>query len=403
MNWENLSGPDYLGISQALGEFLDRGAWSDSIDLGGSMRGTCPEATLSWIMPKLSAFGITRIADVTGLDRVDIPVVIAIRPMARSISVSQGKGLTLEAARVSAIMESIEVWHAEHLRTPAIFGSYDQIRNEHACIPIDELVPSFEPLHLSDASVAERWHKSMDLMELEELLIPEAALSMNTVGRSVVSSTSTPTTNGLASGNDLVEAICHSAFEIIERHGFSAWYQIGPEKKAETSIDLTAVFGRNASLIRNIHNAELRLNVFDLSEYCLGLPCYVAEIVGDGDFYMSRPYTGRGLHVSAEIALTRAITESAQSRLSMISGAREDNYEEDYYLWDKPQEARAFRVPTFSDPLQIRAWIEDPIGYLRKLLLANGFERWIIYDHTRRELGVPVIHGFIPGMDHTRI
>jgi ribosomal protein S12 methylthiotransferase accessory factor YcaO len=46
---------------------------------------------------------------------------------------------------------------------------------------------------------------------------------------------------------------------------------------------------------------------------------------------------------SAEIALTRAITESAQSRLAMISGAREDNLHEDYYLSGRPQAAKAAR------------------------------------------------------------
>ena len=52
--------------------------------------------------------GITRIANVTGLDRTGIPVVMVVRPNARSVAVSQGKGLTLAAAKASGVMEAAE-------------------------------------------------------------------------------------------------------------------------------------------------------------------------------------------------------------------------------------------------------------------------------------------------------
>lgn len=59
--------------------------------------------------------GITRVADVTGLDRIGIPVVMVCRPNARSLAVSQGKGIDIEAATVSGLMESVELYHAEHI------------------------------------------------------------------------------------------------------------------------------------------------------------------------------------------------------------------------------------------------------------------------------------------------
>lgn len=72
-------------------------AW---LDLEGCMRTRSPGTTLSWIQGKLDRCGVSRVADVTGLDRIGIPVAIAVRPLARSLSVSQGKGCTLEAAMV---------------------------------------------------------------------------------------------------------------------------------------------------------------------------------------------------------------------------------------------------------------------------------------------------------------
>jgi YcaO-like protein with predicted kinase domain len=61
-----------------------------------------PSATLKRVIPWMSNMGITRIANVTGLDRIGIPVVMVCRPNSRSVSVSQGKGLTLDAARHQA-------------------------------------------------------------------------------------------------------------------------------------------------------------------------------------------------------------------------------------------------------------------------------------------------------------
>src|SRR6266496_3142850 len=84
----------------------------------GTHRIRNPEQTLAEYLPKAKDMGITRLANVTGLDWVGIPVYNAIRPNSRSLSVSQGKGVTLEAAKVSALMESIEYWHAEHISLP---------------------------------------------------------------------------------------------------------------------------------------------------------------------------------------------------------------------------------------------------------------------------------------------
>lgn len=48
----------------------------------GTHRIVPPEQTLSWIKPKIEVVGITRIADITGLDRVGIPVYSCVRPRA---------------------------------------------------------------------------------------------------------------------------------------------------------------------------------------------------------------------------------------------------------------------------------------------------------------------------------
>src|SRR5215210_7501401 len=84
----------------------------------GYMEGThrliAPEATLENILPHLAANHITRCADVTGLDRLGIPVYCAIRPRGKTVQVTNGKGLRHPDAKVSALMEAIELFHAEN-------------------------------------------------------------------------------------------------------------------------------------------------------------------------------------------------------------------------------------------------------------------------------------------------
>src|ERR1700744_4850886 len=72
-----------------------------------------PDQTWGAIKPILKDFGITRVGEITGLDRIGLPVWIAVRPNARTLSVSQGKGLTDIAAKVAAAMEALELAHAE--------------------------------------------------------------------------------------------------------------------------------------------------------------------------------------------------------------------------------------------------------------------------------------------------
>ena len=85
----------------------------DKVFFAGTHRVRHPQETLDLITPMFPDFGVTRLADVTGLDILGIPVVMAVRPLAATLSVSQGKGADLLPAKVSGAMEAIELWHAE--------------------------------------------------------------------------------------------------------------------------------------------------------------------------------------------------------------------------------------------------------------------------------------------------
>ncbi len=92
-----------------------------------SRRARSAEQAFARYQPLMKPAGITRIADVTGLDVIGIPVSLAIRPAARSLVVSAGKGLTVAGARVAALMESLECWYAENLDLPAKRATFDEV------------------------------------------------------------------------------------------------------------------------------------------------------------------------------------------------------------------------------------------------------------------------------------
>jgi YcaO-like protein with predicted kinase domain len=109
------------------------------VHLSGTHRVSSLDETRARVWPLLRPLGITRVADITGLDCIGVPVVAVYRPNARSLSVAQGKGLTLLAAEVSGVMESLEFFHAENISTPVLLGSYSQLRFTR---------PLLDPAHL---------------------------------------------------------------------------------------------------------------------------------------------------------------------------------------------------------------------------------------------------------------
>src|SRR4030081_492760 len=98
------------------------------MDTAGTHRTVDPAETIARIRPFMPAMAITRIANITGLDCIGIPVVTVCRPNSRSLAVSQGKGLDLVSAQASGLMESIEFYHAERVLLPLKLASYEELR-----------------------------------------------------------------------------------------------------------------------------------------------------------------------------------------------------------------------------------------------------------------------------------
>ncbi|HEY1556060.1 MAG TPA: YcaO-like family protein [Kofleriaceae bacterium] len=375
----------------------------------GTLRTASPAATWRRFAPVARRAGITRLAELTGLDTLGIPVYAAIRPLGRSLSTQQGKGTTPEAARVSALMESLETATAERVRG-AVRGSYRALRRRHRVVdvrklPLASLDASRKPrrgrksARRLDLDASWRWVRGFDLVAGEPVLVPEQAVTLDTTfTRPPVFDISS---NGLASGNALVEAILHGLCEVLERDAEAAWRRAGSDRRVV--LDSIADPACRA-LIDRIAATGARVFVWDLASDS-GLPaigCAIMEDPREPQWRALGCYQGFGAHPLPEIAIARALTEAAQTRLTYIAGARDDFFPIDYAratdldvlvpMWDRL--AAPCDEPVAFDELPRLA--VRSLGDVLAQLVAR-LPQVIAVELTDRALGVPVAKVLVPG------
>jgi YcaO-like protein with predicted kinase domain len=373
----------------------------------GTHRSVDPRETLDRVRPHLAAMGITRIANIAGLDRIGVPVVLACRPNSRSLSVSQGKGATLDAAKASAVMESIELYHAEQISKPLRLASYKEMRKTERVADVAELPQA------KDGNFDEYrrllWIEGYDLLQHENVWVPYEMVSTDfTLPFPEGYGCFPPNSNGLASGNNLLEAVSHGVCEVVERDAITLWTLRSAAERVATELDLGTVNDDVCrELLDKFADAKIGVRAWDVTSD-VGLACFRCGIAESDQDPLHFGYSGRGFgcHPSRSVALARALTEAAQGRLTYIAGSRDDvsraGYERMRNLSARPNspephgaQNRDYRAvpdwdcPTLADDL------EQELGSLA----ACGIRRVIVLDLTREEFQIPVAKVVIPGLE----
>ncbi len=136
----------------------------------GTHRLISPEETLEKVQRFFPVMGITRVADITGLDTIGIPVIAVCRPNSRSVVVSLGKGLDVMAARASGVMESIEAFMAERIVRPLIIGSVNDLRFSHRLVDVDLIPRTADSLYHPDFPLL--WIEGQGLISQSPVWVP---------------------------------------------------------------------------------------------------------------------------------------------------------------------------------------------------------------------------------------
>jgi YcaO-like protein with predicted kinase domain len=392
------------------------GPWQDRAPKGhrrGTHRVVAPAATCERIAPLKARMGITRVANVTGLDRIGMPVVMVCRPNSRSIAVSQGKGLDLDAARASGLMEAVETYHAERIELPLKLASLQSLQEAHRVIDVDGL-PGVRHGRFGP-NLRILWIEGRDLVSQASIWLPyETVHSDCTLPQPTGSGCFLAGTNGLASGNHPLEALNHAICEAVERDSTSLWNHRHPTRRDSTRLDLATVEDDDCrQVLEQLERAGFEVAVWDITSD-IGIPSFTSLIL-DRLHERAHPGAGAGAHSARGVALLRALTEAVQVRTTYIAGSRDDLQPSDFTpaaIEQKLRDARRLiaRPGTRRDfrniPSHDGESFEDDLAWLLACLRAAGIDQVVAVDLTRPELAIPVVRVVIPGLegpdDHPR-
>lgn len=365
-----------------------------------------PEETVERMGPLLAAAGITRVADITGLDRVGISVTQAIRPNGKSLSNSSGKGFTLAAATASAIMEGIEIHHAEECILEPFEATWRELDRQGLAIPLEDLpLAAFSLFH---PDRPELWVTGFDLIGQRQLAVPYEIVIL---GRFVNlpkarGSFGGGGSNGLASGNHMLEAVCMGTAEVIERDATAiSEMRCGGNYLQMPRYNLDTIpFPTVQDLLERLRSRGITPVLYDLT-VDTGVPTVGCHLFDMGKVNAGMD-VGYGTHLDPEIAMVRALTEAVQGRAIYIAGSRDDVTSLEY--------KRLFRLPPRhllpaagangtidASQLSSRAapTFEEDCRTLLNALVQAGIEYAVVCDLTRPEFGVPVVHMIIPQLE----
>ena len=372
----------------------------------GTDRILSPEVTLARVRPLLPVMGITRIANVTGLDRIGIPVVMVSRPNSRSISVSQGKGLDLAAAKASGVMEAIETYHAETITLPLKYASFGELCYGHRMVDIAGLPFCAHSRWRDDLAML--WIEGLELLSGEPVWLPYELVSANyTLPLPPGSGCFAANTNGLASGNSLGEAICHGLCELIERDATTLWHVRSAAARRARAIDPGTIDDVDCrTLLDRFERVNVAVRIWDVTTD-IGVACFQCLIMGS-HLQDADPEFGAGCHPRREVALCRALTEAAQARTTYIVGARDDLaselYEDEVRLGRAKEAQELFEgPPPVGDFRATPSWnadtVEDDVQEILCRLQQAGLRQVASVELTKTAFRLPVVRVVVPGLE----
>lgn len=260
--------------------------------------------TLHYLLKNLNKFGISRISDLTYLDgSFKLFVYSAIRPSAKSLTSSLGKGITIEDAKCSALMESIETFYAEE-----VLPDVSNISLKNMISTANYIL---KPSQISSlVSISEEfpmdwcWGTLLNLQK--DVLIPHCFLSLDS--NNVINRLVGQNSDGLASGNSFEEALTYSFWELNER------ISIKNNKKCDLVVDKKFSFCIDDDIELTFHRYE--------SPFCI--PVVGCKIRNNSPLDIGKIFAGYASHSNIYSAMERALFEAIQSKVGVISGVRDD-------------------------------------------------------------------------------
>lgn len=366
-----------------------------------------PEETIKKVSPMLEKVGMDQVEDITDIDNLRIPVYSVYRKMTAKGTFGNynGKGVTPDQAKASAIMEAMERYSAELRETDTIVcGTLEEMRNAGASYlePVDMILPARVMNGLEASEIA--WTKCYDILRGENVWVPACAVFYPYYPDGDLQLFRFHT-NGIAAGNTIEEAILHAMFEVIERDAWSIAESLNMTK-ADVIID--SEDSTPGKLLRLFKDAGVEINLKNLT-----VDTGVTTIAASSDDIRTKDpemlNIGLGAHLDPEIAVIRALTEVAQSRTTHKHGLKinaelqkktrdmgYENIKKVNALWYRSNKNK-IKLSELKN--EATPYVLDDIELVLGKIMNAGFDRVVVADLTRPEVGIPVVRVIIPGME----
>jgi ribosomal protein S12 methylthiotransferase accessory factor len=373
-------------------------------------RVTPPEETERRIVPILARIPVTRIADLTPLDEIRLPVFTVVTPLAKDLTTHMGKGIDATSARVSALMEAVERISAETAPTAmTVHSSFAELIRTSDHRPVDPISFTLPDDTRYTPERTFTWIESQDLLSGEAVLMP-ADLVLNPPSEGILQDVDT---NGLASGNTYLEAVVHGLGEVIERDVdsqlafMSLFCDPDDPQPSFAAVDPASLPLPAAGWIERLRSQALDVVIQEVTND-IGVASFLT-LVSDYKYptpsgLATQHFAGWGTAPDAELALLRSLTEAVQSRLGIIQAAR-DSFNTTHLGmrmatrgYHRRLLQESWRIP-LSEVTSFRsADLREDLRFLLKRLVAVGVEQVIVTDVSRPDLGIPVVRVRVPGL-----
>ncbi len=375
---------------------------------GASLRARSTAQTAAQAQRQARRLGVSRVIDITALDKLGMPVCVSLRPGGEVARLHAGKGETAADARLGAQLEAVECAVAEQAGA----------RGPYAQLPLAELAARLpDGLSLSDfapcvdavlrpdrPTLAVRCH---DLMSRRRPLLP-AELVMVPSPDEGLPPLFGWSSNGLACGSTLQEASLHALLEVLERDTITM-----------SAVRRSAAFVETRSLPEPFLGRAARWQQLGVQLHVrhlpgdFDLPCFEATLYEPGG-RQAELARGWGIHFDRDAALARAVGEAAQVRLCSIHSGQAGmaGLYGNRLRGDSAASARAreqfladlaavapgieFRASPHKEQRSIDSALKDLLGRLRRHGFRHAFRYRMRRDDGAALPGVHVVKMIVP-------